>query len=1329
MSDGSLEWDPDRLSKTETQLVERIRSYGFHSFLSAEESENRKAPDPDSDPNGDRTIRAKLLRRMLFGLEVLREDNTIDTTSARSRGPRVNLPVAMEIRGAIIKGELDLEDVKGRDHAFAPHIALEYCTFVACEEDADSEERAGRIDVSDGVLSRFSLKGSRFRELDGRGAQFHGIVDLSQCESSEDPENPTGCADENGDQQPICWVNFRGATLHVEFRAAKAMLCAPKRDDGHEGSPRTDAMALEMRACKVRGNLMMTPDFVAVGGVSLINADCAGDIWLTGAKLVAKKRRAINLQYATVRGAVALDSTFTESGDQKRFRSFGAIRCYGAAIEGELWLAGAQVEPSRADGDDAENEPLLNCFMAHIGKQVRVLSKRNDKDRNEIIPVEIDGRLNFSNGVLGGLMIDMSAQSSEEREGKAHCMLEMKSMTSRSSVSIQGRFFRIWFQNARVDGALEFNKIEGPVQLFLENARVDGDLEFTDVGEAVLFDLENIRVGGDIELVNVVCQTMQLPNAQIDANLSVARGSEVGRIELPNAEIGGNFELKNSRLAWRRKLQSGKPQSVFAPNIEVRGRVEIDALSEASLSLPTAHINGELFVKNLEFHNIDNAKLHRLDLQGARIDGGVIFENLSRYVFVEDIQPVKQAELRFYPSGPGQNWRLVEVFDDGAKKRGDDRNIPNDAVRPPLRSYLWDGRHEVVELPGVSPPIHSFNERNRPKLDENTAPDYLDFFCAHIWGEDGAFRLVRDKEELVSAFESPEKLTDLASERGVNGFGDELALKASKEIEPDTVTASSGDDDIQTVASKASDPAEANTVWVIDAIVHYSDALFRAKFRVLPTGMVEMVEDDLLRSDYPPIYVYKPPHRYLKRGKTQKERALSSPAIHWSDLNETDKDQFVAALRGDGSGDPSKRAGAKTDDGLLRRVSWMPSSPSSNAAKAKKPSAVVDPPFVNLAGVRTASFDDYGGTAWKGNVQLRLENFVYEQIYDKKSHIEQSGDDPLLQPSPQQDKRMAKSLSVGFANARQSKPERGDERAEMRIKWFCRQYEGGTLDGEPAELEDFQAQPYEHLAQLYRQSGRQIEAATILERRLELENWVRNTWWPNRNNMSRTSLGGMIALALAAGLIGGVEGLSIVESVSLVAATFLVLVFGWPAITRMYGFFFGYGMRPLRAFMTFIACLGVGWLAADFATDGRYTIQRGWVTSALAPAISIDAEEDWVPISVSDAYMPILEIDSEPAAIVAPTGPEEEEAAPMNLDIPREAIPCGDEISPGLYAIDVFIPLLDLRQEVRCAPSTEDHVAAKIARWFKAFYAVLGWVVTTLLLLTVAGFIKRRIED
>ncbi len=69
---------------------------------------------------------------------------------------------------------------------------------------------------------------------------------------------------------------------------------------------------------------------------------------------------------------------------------------------------------------------------------------------------------------------------------------------------------------------------------------------------------------------------------------------------------------------------------------------------------------------------------------------------------------------------------------------------------------------------------------------------------------------------------------------------------------------------------------------------------------------------------------------------------------------------------------------------------------------------------------------------------------------------------------------------------------------------------------------------------------------------------------------------------------------------------------------------------------------------------------------------------------------------------------------------------CGEEIDSLWYALDVFVPGLDLKQEDRCSITTRDE--AKLWRAFGVLYEILGAIVTPIMLLSVTGMLRRYIE-
>lgn len=71
-------------------------------------------------------------------------------------------------------------------------------------------------------------------------------------------------------------------------------------------------------------------------------------------------------------------------------------------------------------------------------------------------------------------------------------------------------------------------------------------------------------------------------------------------------------------------------------------------------------------------------------------------------------------------------------------------------------------------------------------------------------------------------------------------------------------------------------------------------------------------------------------------------------------------------------------------------------------------------------------------------------------------------------------------------------------------------------------------------------------------------------------------------------------------------------------------------------------------------------------------------------------------------------------------------IRCGDQIDSTLYAIDVFIPLLELRQEEKCSITTDP--MGDYFEWFKGLYSIIGAIFTSLTLLTLTGVLRRHTE-
>jgi uncharacterized protein YjbI with pentapeptide repeats len=154
----------------------------------------------------------------------------------------------------------------------------------------------------------------------------------------------------------------------------------------------------------------------------------------------------------------------------------------------------------------------------------------------------------------------------------------------------------------------------------------------------------------------------------------------------------------------------------------------------------------------------------------------------------------------------------------------------------------------------------------------------------------------------------------------------------------------------------------------------------------------------------------------------------------------------------------------------------------------------------------------------------------------------------------------------------------------------------------------------------------------------------------------------------------------------------------------LYAFFFDSGMSPARAVATFLCCIAIGAAAV-------YVADRGLSHPRIDPVLvreTTTVNSLVVPSQESaHAFVPGLLIGATTTAAV-------------------DELSCGHAIEPALYALEAFVPALEIGQERRCAITADP----KGMPWRigLALYAVLGWIVTALTILTVSGVARRHLE-
>jgi hypothetical protein len=223
-------------------------------------------------------------------------------------------------------------------------------------------------------------------------------------------------------------------------------------------------------------------------------------------------------------------------------------------------------------------------------------------------------------------------------------------------------------------------------------------------------------------------------------------------------------------------------------------------------------------------------------------------------------------------------------------------------------------------------------------------------------------------------------------------------------------------------------------------------------------------------------------------------------------------------------------------------------------------------------------------------------------------------------------------------------------------------------------------QPYLQLSKVLSASGYEELARTVVTRK----NWA----------------------AIRYALVDPFKGRPIVLY-PLVAFGFLLTAPFKILIPTLFGWFFRFGLSPFRAAVTLCILIGLGWLGADYALKNRMMVLS---TQPVASQY------------VSGGALP-------------------EMVVPMANTQGRTSMPCGDNISPLWYAVDLFVPLIDLKQASQCTPQIEGthsfeiignwHVPVTTAglRWITSIYALIGAIVTSLTVLTFSGVLNGTLKE
>ncbi|WP_299864233.1 hypothetical protein [uncultured Hoeflea sp.] len=787
-----------KLSAYERKVRDAVLTSGFAEYGNGEL--------PSSKPgkhaiNG--VVRAKVIRHLFLAIPL---DGEATTTRLRH---------GLHLKGLWIRGTLNLAGLNRGFDREAPPAIFENCHFEG-DKPKNGEPLKADIVLTEGHFAKLSFSGSRFVDLVADNVIVNGPVDLSGVSSAEcfshkntgcrrspseadfdyplTPEQPSAKGKSPKKHKlPRCAANFSGARIRGEFRASHATMCVLPKDKAFDSSAGKRPYALKLTGSRISGSVVLQPKFSAHGGVALSSAHVDETIWMQGIRCSAEwDTTALDFGYTKCGGIISLRSCERQPAQGSlgcdRVLCHGMIDFYGAETVGEVHLGGGcHTVPFLKTGAACQS---ISFFQAKIGGLIRLT------EDEEHVP-ELGGALMVQNANAGGLAI--------------------LARMPRDEPGISGVEQSLWLANCRIQGDMDVRiqgataPLDAPLFCSCASNQVSGDFTFCGADSFRDLDLSNVVCGGAMRVSGEMLPPNLKPNALDDkaqpppardappklASMSLKNGRVegmllVGRshakvIELRNCRVGGNAKLQGLRIYER----------LDASNMRIDGECQVKGVVADALD----HTEGQTG------SDVQKAESHRppplFNFMGTRIAAALEFSDLDYQwtrnepepeAIVAAFKAVKALNLPFYPG-----YTMIEaVTPDGAHT-----------------SYLWDERSQPVHLDGTSPPIHAFNERlgDRLKIDATTAADYLRFFCSVVWGEEGWFRIPFDENGLLRYSGSH--------------LGEAKALAATG---------------AQIVVTPDQDDQGAFLARNVPVI--YAWNVFVADFKIMKTGMVEMLDDD-----------------------------------------------------------------------------------------------------------------------------------------------------------------------------------------------------------------------------------------------------------------------------------------------------------------------------------------------------------------------------------------------------------------------------------------------------------------------------------------------------
>ncbi len=580
-----------KLSKIEKDLLEHAKQGTWLEFAAGlkedGKTKNFKAPTLDKKDNPHITIEADFIRRLLLGL-IEENDKPI---------------VGVFIRGAVIKGKLDLRDATLKGFNLPP-LRLDDCLIIGdYKKDPDKKNDLFDpvIDARYCSLKRLTLKRSRIGIIDIRGAKVDGNLDMDSVQPIDAESNACLIAENatiNGN------INLRACQLRLDIPA--------NRLEGY--LEYTDALSLY--EAKVNGSLMIfdrkekeldkdgKPIFCfpkITGRISLSYAEISKNVWIYNTEMQGDIRNRSSIDpspIAILASTLKCHAFRIDLQKEKHIIENKQEKNY-SKITGDIHLHYANIEYLHIGSIRITGNLALNSST--VATQVVLVDTYFDNYHE--IKVEEGER---KNKTLYAPLINLvnSKIGSDLKVNAVHC----------------GEFTA---NNTIIAGGVDIK--DYPPGEFFKYDWIDAKNEYSEPYKKRLIDFDNASIGSDFKIETCFVGQINAKNIQIKGDAKFK--DTFARFNFKLANIQGDFSIDNSNATvlataltedhpLHKVVFSGIPK-ITVNDIEVSGKVALDELI----------INAE--------YNLGDAK-PEIDFSGGRFKSAFIIGNIS---FIRTFKP------------------------------------------------------------------------------------------------------------------------------------------------------------------------------------------------------------------------------------------------------------------------------------------------------------------------------------------------------------------------------------------------------------------------------------------------------------------------------------------------------------------------------------------------------------------------------------------------------------------------------------------------------------------------------------------------------------------